>query len=368
MNTEVITTKQGILLIYMFIIGSAIVLSPGAEAKQDVWLAVLLALALAVPMISIYARILIIFPNKDLFDILHQLFGKVFGKIIAVLYVWYAFHLGALVIRNFSEFITVVSIPETPQLILVIFLGITCILMAKNGIEVLGRWTALVAPLITLVLLGIILLSISIFDYHKIKPFLYNGLSPVFKSSFSQFSFPYAETVVFAMIFKSVKNKFNPYKVYYIGILMGGMLLLLASVRNVLIIGGDTISSIYFPSYYAVSLINIGNFLQRIEVIISTTFLFSGIVKISICLMAASNGVAKILNIDNYRSVAIPVALLMMNLSCIVYKNSMEMFEWAVQIYKYYAIPFQIVIPVFIWIVAEIWSKRQKAVTIKHNC
>src|SRR5690242_1975848 len=113
MNKEIITAKQGISLVVLFEIGSAIVLSPGSEAKQDVWIVVLLALLFALPMILIYARLLSAFPGKDLFDILHEVLGKIPGKIIALTYVWYAFHLGALVIRNFSEFIQTVSLPET---------------------------------------------------------------------------------------------------------------------------------------------------------------------------------------------------------------------------------------------------------------
>src|SRR5690242_10017867 len=105
MNKEIITSQQGISIIVLFEIGSAIVLSPGSEAKQDVWITILLASLLSFPVILMYSRLLSIFPGKDLFDILNEVLGKILGKIIALTYVWYVFHLGALIIRNFSEFI-----------------------------------------------------------------------------------------------------------------------------------------------------------------------------------------------------------------------------------------------------------------------
>lgn len=209
MNTEIITGRQGIIIMVSYIIGSAIVLNPGREAKQDIWIAALLALLMALPAILIYARILSIFPGKDLFDILNEVFGKILGKIIAMAFIWYAFHLGALVIRNFSEFIQVVSLPETPQLIIVFFTGFICIWIVNAGIEVIGRWTGFFFPILLFILLILAGLAFTEFDMNNIKPVLYNGIKPVIRSAYSVFSFPFAETVVFMMAFCSLKHKFN---------------------------------------------------------------------------------------------------------------------------------------------------------------
>ena len=35
----------------------------------------------------------------------------------SILYIWYVFHLGALVFRNFGEFMNIVALPETPMMI-----------------------------------------------------------------------------------------------------------------------------------------------------------------------------------------------------------------------------------------------------------
>ena len=66
----------------MFILGSALVLDTSGEAKQDVWIAVLVAMLMAVPTFFIYARLLSIFPGKNLFEILDAVFGKVMGKFL----------------------------------------------------------------------------------------------------------------------------------------------------------------------------------------------------------------------------------------------------------------------------------------------
>ena len=57
MNKEVISDRQGIAIISLFIIGSSSIFSQGLEAKQDIWLAFIIGIAMTLPMILIYARL-----------------------------------------------------------------------------------------------------------------------------------------------------------------------------------------------------------------------------------------------------------------------------------------------------------------------
>ena len=103
-SKEVINQKQATVMMSTFIIGSTAVLGVGSRAKQDVWIAFILAMVMVGIIFIVYGRILKLFPGKGLYEILESLFGKVMGKIISLLFIWYAFHLGALVIRNITEF------------------------------------------------------------------------------------------------------------------------------------------------------------------------------------------------------------------------------------------------------------------------
>lgn len=351
---EIITNKQGIFIVSIFIMGSFMVLGSGFGVKQDVWIAIIIGFVMSLPMLIIYSKILLLFPGKDLFDILIEVFGNIVGKIISMLFVWYAFHLGSLVIRNFSEFVNVVSFPETPQFILIAFLGLLCIWVSKAGIEVLGRWAAFVFPILMFILITTIIFSMPNAHFINLKPVLYNGVKPVLTSAFSIFTFPFAETVVFIMIFNTLKQNKKTSRVFFLGALIGCGIMILISVRNILVLGPQVASDYYFPSYIAVRTINIGDFLQRIEVVVAIVFVTGGFLKISVCLCAATRGAAKILNIKNYRHIVAPIGLLMMDLAIIIYENTMEMFDWAAKIYQYYAIPFQIILPIAILIAAKI--------------
>lgn len=359
MNKEIITNKQGIYMILMFIVGSFIIIGAGGQAKQDIWIVVPISVLMTLPMIFIYSLLLKMYPGKDLFDIIQDTFGKIIGKIIILLMVWYVFHLGARVIRSFSSFVNTVSFPETPQSIITIFIGLLCIWIVKAGIEVMGRWTSFVSPMILIILIITILLSMTEAHLINLKPVLYDGIKPLIPVSFEIFSLPLAETVVFTMIFNSLKTIKKTFSVFLISILAGSLLMIMVSVRNILVLGPALNSYLYFPSYFAVRTLNIGDFLQRFEIVVSLVFIFGGFIKISICLLATAKGFSKLLGFKNHRDLVAPIGLLMMILSCILYDSAMEMFNWAQKIYPYYAIPFQIILPVIILIGATI-KKRIK--------
>lgn len=359
MRKEVVSNKQGITMMTMFIMGSTLLLGVGPDAKQDVWIAIIIAVMFVIPLMAIYARILSLFPGKNLYEILNIVFGKFAGRGIALFFIWFSFHLGAMVLRNYQEFIKVVAFPETPEFVPTLLMGILCIWVVKEGIEVLGRWSEFVLVYLACIIIVIIFLSMTKADYNNLRPVLYNGIKPVLSGAFSAFSYPFAETVLFMTIFDLKKERNSPYKIFYSALAMGAFFVISISVRNTLVLGTDFIEQLHFPSYAAVELISIGNFLQRTEVTVAVVFLFAGFVKISVCLLAASKGIASLFKIENYRQIVTPLGFLMMITSCFIYQNIMEMTEWAFKVYKYYAFPFQVILPVIIWITAEIKARKK---------
>lgn len=357
MEKEVISQKQTIVIMSTFIIGSFAILGIGSTAKQDSWLSILIAIAMAGLIVPIYARISKLFPGKDLYTILNLLFGKIIGKITGLLFIWYAFHLGALVTRNFSEFVRIVSLPQTPHCIFAFLGTIFAIWTVRGGIELLGRFLSIFFPVYALVAVVIFSLSIPLFDLSNLKPFLYNGLKPVLNTSFNIFAFPFAETVIFLSVLGSIRKNTSPFKIYYRSLLIGGIFIMIVSLRSLLVLGVPNISIQNFSTYASARLIKIGNFFQRIEASVAMIFVISGYTKASVCLYAATKGISNLFRIEDYHKLAAPVGLLLALFSITIYRDAVEMFEWARKIYGYYAIPFQIIIPIIIWITAEIKTR-----------
>lgn len=134
------------------------------------------------------------------------------------------------------------------------------------------------------------------------------------------------------------------------------------TLRNLLMLGPDILSGLYFPSYVAVSRINIGDFVTRIEGSAAIVFVTALFVKVSLCLYVTCNGVAKVFKLGSYRSVVLQMGLIMIYLSDFIYSNIMEMEEFAYHIYKVYALPFEVVIPVLLWLTAELVVRKRSSI------
>ncbi len=360
MIKEQISDKEAILILITFIIGTTMIVGTGGDAKNDAWIAGIIAAITFIPLLLIFSRLLSLFPGKDLFDIFSILFGKIVGKILSAIYIWYSFHLGGLVLRNFGEFINVVALPETPMFIPLLCLGLVCIVAVYLGIEVLSRTMAVFIPLIIFIVFVVLILGISQLKLHYIQPILGNGFTPVLKGAFSTFSFPMAETVVFLCVFTSLQTKKSPKRVYIWGTFIAACMIIIITIRNISVLGNLT-GNFYFPSYIAVSRIRIGNFIQGVEVTVSFVFIFAVFAKCSVCLLAACKGIAKVFNLKDYRSIVIQTGLLMIYFSYIIYHTIAEMNYWAFEIYPYYAFPMQVIIPIITWIFAEIKASKVPA-------
>lgn len=358
MPKEIISSRQIIASIIAFIVGSSVILGVNSELAQDSWIALIIATILIIPLILIYARIIKLYPGKDFCQIVELLLGKILSKIIIILFIWYAMHLGALVLKFFSEFTKISALFNTPEIIILMTMTIVTVYLSKSGIEVLGRWSIIVCTIICFLLILTIIFSIPNMDFNNFFPIMNHDLKEILKSSFDIFSFPFAEIVLFLSMASSYSQKNNPYKIYLYGCLLGSIFLLSVIIRNVSILGVPLVKSEYFPSYTATRLINIGDFLTRIEGTITINFIFVGLTKTAVCLIAASKGFTFLFNLKDYKIMIIPISLLILMLATIMYNNVIEMFEF-IPIYSIYAIPFQIIIPIIVWIVAEIKNKKE---------
>ena len=349
MRKEQISKSQAYILIITFMIGTTSALSSYSESKQDTWIALLMTLVLVTPIVIIYGSILNNHTDKDLFQILEHIFGKIAGKIIGALYTFYFFHLGAICIRNMTEFIQVSSFPETPQYLTALFIGLLTIYILKSGLEVMARVNRFIFPFIAFILTITLLFVAPRAKPTNFLPMLENGWLPVIKHSFLISTFPFGETIVFMSFFNTIGEKKKASKIYLKGIYLGGLVLFSVIIRNILILGFPSLSSSTFPSFDAVSLINIGDFIRGIEVVIAIVITIAGFIKVAICSFASCIGIARLFGFDDYKWVSAPLALLMVSLSFILYDSTMHMVEW-VNIYQYYVIPFQLIFPVLILI------------------
>ena len=351
-----ISNYQLFTILVCFMLGSSIIVNPAAAAKQDGWLAFLFGWSGGFVLMLLYTYIALLNPGKNLIEILRYNFGKVLGSIISIVYILYFIHLAALVLRNFGEFILTVSYPDTPMLFVISGLMLVVCYAVKKNIEIIGRISEIFNLLFVCVLLFVFFALFSMYKFENFKPFFVQGILPIIKGALGTLTFPFGETVAFLMVFPYVKKQENLKKSSLLGVAMVGFLLFTAIIRNQMVLGTAMLSRDVFPSHIAFRLIP-G---LDVDPLLDLNFTMGGIVKVSICLLAATRGIVDLFNLNNYKILVLPLAAFCVSLSILLYDNVNDMITWAGEIWPYYSIPFQIILPIIILTVSLIRKKEQK--------
>ncbi|SBW10885.1 putative Spore germination protein (Amino acid permease) [uncultured Eubacteriales bacterium] len=367
MDRETLTTRQAVCINVLFIFGSTAVMGVSSVTEQDSWIAFLLSVAFTIPAVLVYARLLQLFPGKNFFEMVDALFGRIAGKILTALMTWYAIHLCALVLKNFSEFLEICVLPETPQLAIILSMTLVVCYMARSGLETLGKWAIFALPVVSAIVIFTIVFAVNHMDFARILPVGTHDLGTLSAAGYKLFTFPFAESVIFLCAVGKMRGNgrpYSPYRMYLISIFLAGAILLSILLRNVFLLGPAVVADEYFPSYTAAKIINIADLISRLEGSIAMNFIVAGIVKITLCVFAASKGLAHLLELRDYRQLAFPVGLLGAALSANIFENVAQMVAFA-DAYKIYAIPFQILIPLGAWLAAEKKHRREQKAAVE---
>ncbi len=343
------------MLIMGFVFGSTAILNPAVNAYQDSWLAYIIGWMGGIILIYIYGYISKLNPSKTLVEILQCTFGNFFGNILAILYVFYFIHLSALILRNFGEYMVITTYTETPMLFIMVSVITVVAYCIRKGLEVTSRVAEFLVPLLIFNVLILFLLIFNKYDINNFLPFLERGFSPILKTAFSVLSFPFGETIVFLMIIPNLNNKKDIIKSSIISILIIGFVIFTVLIRDLLSLGADMLSKIYFPPSISTKLLTTMN----IDPLINTNLLIGGGIKITVCTYAAAMGICQLFKLDNYKMLIIPISLIVLIISKLIYNNVFEMINWSSNIYPYYALPFQVIIPIIILIIS-LMKKRVK--------
>lgn len=351
---EFISNKQGITLIILFINGSATIFVQGISAKSDLWLAFLIGVVMSFPLILMFSRLLSLFPERNLFDITEICFGKYFGKVLVLFFTWHCFYAVVVTLEDLGFFFRTNLFTETPGIVIMILFILPCAYAAKLGIEVLARWSEIFIPVTIFVVFSIFLLLLPKMEWSYLTPVLYQGMKPVIQGAFSTLTFPFAYTVGTLLVFTLTKERNSPYKIYFTGFFIGAAILFVIYLGIIVVLGPFNASAIYYPTYTAVSLISIGSFLQRLDILAAIVYLIGIFVQVNIFLLGSCKGLAKLFYFPDYRFIVWPITFLMVTVAVYEPGSIMHYFEFQDKVWPYYILPFEIILPFLIWIVAEI--------------
>ncbi len=312
--------------------------------KHNNWLAIILAIVEGVIIISIFTLLTNKFPDKTLVEINNLIYGKYLGKIISIGYIIYFFLIIPLNLRYFSDFFISLIMPETPLLVFLLIIIIPIIYAVKEGLEVIARCSLLfLIPLLFEVLITPVLLLPKM-DLGNFLPVLDIEISNFFKAGHILASILFGELIILMMISPFINKKEQIKRRIIWGIITSGIVILLAALRNTSVLGPTEIIYTY-PSYQATRLIDIRDFITRLEVIVAGSFLFAMFLRVSITYYATVLATSQLLKLRSYLPLVIPIGIIAVTFSFFIFECYREQMNFGREIYPIISFPFQIGIP-----------------------
>ena len=360
MLKENISLTQLFTIMVNFLLGSAIVLGIGKEAKQDVWIAIGIATLIGIGLMYFYYSLNRLLPNKNLFEMMEYCFTRPVAIFISFGYSTFFFFLSCRVLRDFAELISSAILPVTPIEVIVLTFMVVIAYIVYLGLEILGRVTEIFTPYLLgfIILLAILLIVSGEIKLHNIEPVLGDGLKPVVKTIFpSLISFPFGELVVFTVILSSVTEFKKCKKVSLISVLVAGGFLVLGSLLVLVTLGADVMQNANFPLLSTAKRVSIGHFIERIDPIVVFITMLGILVKSAVYLYGGLKGLEYVFRVP-YRYFVFPISMIVAIFSILTSANFAKFLDWQVTLTHYLNPPIQLAIPSVIMAIL-IWKTKR---------
>lgn len=369
MEKAKISSFQLFVLILLFELGSALLLPIGSDAKQNAWLAILIAMIGGFFVFLIFHRLYLYYPDSLPTTYVQKIIGKFLGKFLGILYMVYFLYLSARVLRDFGEMLSVLGYPTTPLAVNHVLMMIVIVYTVRKGIEVLARTGELFFMVLYLLAIsGFVLIIFSnLINMDNLKPFLEDGMLPVVKVALTQvIFFPFSEIFVFSMIFPYLNNPRKARITGLLGMALGGINLAISSAINISVLRASGVSRTTYPLLSTIQAIEIAKFLERLDIFFMLALIILGFFKACIFFYAALIGTADIFNIEQPSKLAFPLGFVTLFFSIATASNMTEHIHEGIDVLPFITqLPFQIIIPFIILVIAFFKNRKKKKTTLQ---
>ncbi|MFJ7733392.1 endospore germination permease [Lysinibacillus sp. NPDC097231] len=358
MEKEIISSRQFMIITLLFSIGTAILIIPASvtsEAKQDAWIAAIIGVVLSLPIVKLFVTLGNRTPTLTFVEANEKILGRFFGKFTIIGFILISLLSAGELLYFIGIFMKTEIMPETPTMAFAFLFSIIIIYAAFLGIEVFARSAEILFPIFILIFIFFVIFITPAIHIENLQPIMETPKKSLFFSMIrfiSLFSFPLA---VLLTIFPSAVNVHkSAQKGFYIGTIIGGIVLITMITLSILVLGPANTASRTFPSYSLAQRISIGNFLQRIEVIMAAMWIISIYIRTFMYFYASVIAIAQLFKIKNHRPLIFPLGMIILGLSQIVHPNIIHSDIYNREIWPLFSFVFMILLPLVLLLVAMI--------------
>lgn len=354
-------------LIYFFI--RAVYIGIGIDsylyyAKVDSYLSIIIGSIIGLVPLIMTIKIMNIRKDKNIHQIIEELLGKKFGKLISSLLLGFTFFFATVTFYDLVNFIASEYLYKTPPLLIGIIIIIPVIYILSKGLKTICRTS------IILFILSIILYSFSMiglipnFSVTKLLPFLENGIKGPLIGSIHHIAYAVLPLFILTIIPKQdfEQGKKVDKKIIIVQLIV--TLLILISLCNVIGVLGIDLALLYqYPDYHMLRRIQVGGFIQRTESILAIQWLICLFMMIVFCMYYCIKTMSILTpkwkkKYDRIFQSLFPIAMLILSRN--IWRNNTAFVHFTIHYFPIYIYIFFLGIPIFLWIVYYIKKFQKK--------
>ncbi|MDO7906446.1 endospore germination permease [Paenibacillus sp. JX-17] len=314
------------------------------SARQHAYLSyvpVILLLGMSVWLLSAVHRR---FPGQDVFQIMSGRFPLV-GRVIIVLYMIFTLFILGRDLRMLTDYVNVTLLPTTPMVIVAGCFAFTTVFMVKGGLRSLIGMVEIYMPVLIFVLLTMPVVLGRTMDLGLIKPFNHLNWQGIGEGSWNLFAYA-GDMIMLPFVLSG--NAYSR-KAGWGGLALGTALLVLLLMLTLMELGIPITSRLLYPSYELSRQLQLTDFLDRFDLIISAITSPVFITKVGFDLYVLCVALKRLLPGISGQVMASPLGLMGFVCSFCCYKNVMQLFHFS-RTWTLFVLLFHVLLPLLLFL------------------
>jgi spore germination protein (amino acid permease) len=289
------------------------------------------------------------YPGKNLFEIVFDIAGKWGGGILNLFFLVHMWLILVRDVRGYAKYLGTVLLPNTPEEVLVLVMGVLLIYFGNFNVEVISRTNEVFFPIFFIMVVLMPIMLWNEIDFRHVEPLLVSPLPNIMAGNALTVGW-YGELFVTGAFLHAVMNSRQVKASLRHGTVIGTVLLTVFLVLEVLVLGTKFPAISLYTRYSLAQQIHITEFLDRVDLILVSLWFFIETVKILIIDLAFLLCIGSYVGRRHSKLFNKPGAILIIITAMFAFKSTANMFSFGIYGSAAIGVAYQPLLIAVIWL------------------
>ena len=260
-----------------------------------------------------------------------------------------------------ADFYTGYIMSETPIMVFVVLFTLVCAFAVKRGIGAIAKASMITTVITIVTVVFTMVLLLDEMDFSNFLPAFSNKPRTYFETTHTISTLVFGEMVVLLVLMPHLNSDKKLTSSMLWGTGIAALIILAIIVRDIAVLGAST-GILVENSYSTVKMIDIGEFLTRIELFVALSYTGSIFIKISVLYFVTVSASRQLLKLNSNRSLLIPLGSIAVVLAVITFSSTIDHNEWGDKYVVFFLLPFMWIFPTLLLLIAKIRKKSTREI------